>query len=668
MATLEEIRAERARRAAGPQNDKKETQGFLDWVINGDDFDIGTWLNMAGESMTLGLVGDEAAAKADELIGRGDYEERRDFYRQNEADMRENSPVASFAADVAGGLVPAAGVVGGAARAANLGRAALSGLGYGAAAGGTYGFMEGEGDLSDRVNNGLVGAAMGGALGGAAPLVGRAAGRSTQALREAWARHAANKGLARNLSVSPTASRVMSEMVDMDDPNAMRQSLQRAGPRNMLADSGPMQAGSLDTVMQAPGPAARIARQRIDQRGVDAGKAINQALDDTMGAPGGITTAQRGVRNSTQGNRTFTYDTAYAQPIDYAGGAGRALEGLQGRIPGEAIEYANKLMRVRGEQSPQIMARIADDGSVAFERLPDVRQWDYIKQALDAMARRGDGNGLMGGQTPLGSSYQALAREVRDTLKTAVPAYGEALEAGADTISRVNAIEFGSKVLNPSTTREAVDDMLQGMTGPEKTAIKQGLRQNIDDLLARVSAVASDQNVDAREAQKAIGLLTSRANREKLQSVLGDDWAQLAPKIDEALTAMGLRASVATNSRTMGRQATDAALNDAIEPGLLRQGKVVDAAKNTAATVMGASREAVAKQKASVKNELADLLTRDGQGTQILDLIEAARQNQQVSRQPALRAALLSALSTGSLASTGANQAPDWLRNLIPQL
>lgn len=136
---------------------------------------IGATLNKAGESMTFGLVGDEASAAVESLIPGVDYDARRDHYRQQEEVLERDNPGIALAAEIGGGLVGAAvpvlGTMGTLGRGASIGsRILASGL-AGAGMGGTYGFMEGEG-ISDRLRQGQLGAAVGGAAGIVAPAIG----------------------------------------------------------------------------------------------------------------------------------------------------------------------------------------------------------------------------------------------------------------------------------------------------------------------------------------------------------------------------------------------------------------------------------------------------------------------------------------------------------------
>lgn len=132
---------------------------------------IGTALNRGGESMTLGVVGDEAAAAADAMVGRGGYDERLSKYRGDERQFREENPGASFAAELAPALIPGAGAAGLVSKLGNVvGRVGAGAL-AGAAAGGLYGFSEGEGGAQERLKNARFSALAGAAFGAAAPKV-----------------------------------------------------------------------------------------------------------------------------------------------------------------------------------------------------------------------------------------------------------------------------------------------------------------------------------------------------------------------------------------------------------------------------------------------------------------------------------------------------------------
>ncbi len=180
-ALIEKAKRERARRQGAQATDKPEADMSLmgrlkDNVIGVDDGvnsfgeNAAAALNIAGESLTMGLVGDEASAGLDAAMGRGPYEDRLQVRRQQEAGFRERNPKTALAAEIAPALIPGAGAAQALKGVSKLGRAGAGAL-VGAASGGTYGFMEGEGDISNRVQGGTAGAVLGGLIGGAAPKV-----------------------------------------------------------------------------------------------------------------------------------------------------------------------------------------------------------------------------------------------------------------------------------------------------------------------------------------------------------------------------------------------------------------------------------------------------------------------------------------------------------------
>lgn len=174
-----------------------------------------------------------------------------------------------------------------------------------------------------------------------------------------------------------------------------------------------------------PTTTARTYMENAVQQSVDG---LGQTLDATFGAPLGVNNVSTALRTGSQPARSAAYDAAYATPIDYASDAGRNLESLIGRVERAApgtIALANRLMAGEGVQSQQIMANVAEDGSVTFTRMPDTQQIDYITRALNHMAESGDGRGAMGGTTDIGRVLGNLARDIRGSLREVNPQYGD---------------------------------------------------------------------------------------------------------------------------------------------------------------------------------------------------------------------------------------------------
>lgn len=572
----------------------------------------------AADVTSMGL-GDEAAAGLGTLIdklpgGKGaGYSQNLDEIRGNQATAQSENPKSYMAGQLAGGV--AQGLAVGPGILANspsvLGRAA-GGMITGGGMGAVYGAGSGS-DAKSRAEDALKSGAIGAAVGGAVPLALAGGSSVYSKVADAIAGHSA----AQSADTSPQVMRMLQSAMEADGTLGPKgqANIAAAGPDAMLADAGPNAKAILDTAIQRGGPGGAAARDAIANRTSGAADTVTSALDANLGAPEGVTAAQSAIRQGTSGARQSAYDAAYSAPIDYSAPEGKAIEDMvKNRVPQSAISAANELMRTEGNSSKQILAKVADDGSVTFEKLPDVRQLDYITRGLNEVADRANGTGKLGGTTATGRAYSNLSQELRDNLKTLVPEYGNALETAADPIRRSKAIEFGSQMLSPSVTRDQVSQAVTGMTGPEKEALAQGVRSRLDDMMANVTRTVQDGDSTAREAVKAIKDLSSRANREKLTEAIGADKADaLFAQIDQAAKSFDLRAAVAENSKTYARQATDRQIGQMTEPGFIGkalQGKPLEASKRIAQAITGQTPEAIAGRQNDIYSQLAGVLTR----------------------------------------------------------
>ncbi len=133
---------------------------------------VGSFLNKGGESMTMGLIGDEASAAVESLMPGVNYETRRDHYRGQEELFEQTNPGMALTADIGGAVAAPLGALGAVGKGAGMfKRMAASGIASGAM-GGTYGLMEGGGDLDNRVADAKSAAYLSGGLGLAAPGAG----------------------------------------------------------------------------------------------------------------------------------------------------------------------------------------------------------------------------------------------------------------------------------------------------------------------------------------------------------------------------------------------------------------------------------------------------------------------------------------------------------------
>ncbi|QIG75014.1 hypothetical protein EVC14_016 [Rhizobium phage RHph_I3_18] len=550
------------------------------------------------------------------------YEQALAEGRADQASLEETNPVSSIAGKVTGGVGLGSALAKGglslaanAPRSAGLGQMVVRGAGDGAILGSIYGFGAGEDGILNRGWEAGKGALLGGAIGGAIPVVAKSVSSAYRSVMDAMAARKA----AEAAGTSPEVASMLSNVLEADGslgPQGMR-NMARAGKEAMLADAGPNARQALDTAIQSGGPGSVSARGAIDARVARSAGDMTTALDDSLGAPKGVFSARKEIADQARPLLREAYEGAtgaYAQPINYASQEGQALEKMiAGRVPGDIIRNANRLMQLDGNTSKQILANIADDGSVTFQQLPDVRQVDYITRALRQAAESGEGQGALGGQTQIGAAYQRLAKDIRSQLRGLVPEYGNALDLAADPISRSQAVELGAKAISPSMRTDQFADALDGMSIAEKGAVSQGIRSEIEHRVSQVTRTLQDGNVDAREAIKALKDLSSRANREKVTLAIGQGPAnKLFDEVDRIATSFELRAGVAENSKTFARQAVSGRIDQMTAPGVVgkaAQGEPLKAGKRVAQLLSGQTPEKITARQQQIYSELARFLT-----------------------------------------------------------
>ena len=595
----------------------------------------------------------------DELAGAVKGEGAQANSRALTSAMQRENPVETTALNVAGAvattapLAMAAGPTVAAAAPASRGGQALLAIPTGGILGAAEGAVYQAGEGGDPAQGAIIGGLVGAGAGLAAPY----ASAAVQRLGE-WAQRTDVATVATALGVSRDAATVIRNAFRAGDMQSAKAALDAAGEQGMLADAGQSARELLDAAASAGGQAGTIAREAVEERAAGTSDRLNAALNDAFGEPLGAETAKRAIRGSTASTRKDLYSTAYAQPIDYAGSGGRYLESLLKRVPDSAIKNANDLMNIAGEESAQILARVADDGSVGFEKMPDVRQVHYILQGLDDAIEAATGQ--FGRGTTRSGKLKSLRSQIANTVKREVPEFAAAQDAAADSIRRESAIQSGYEALRAGTRRETLADTLRNASKAEKDALKQGVRSYIDDTLANVGRTITDANVDARESMKLVRDLSSKANRIKVSQILGREEAdRLFAALEKETISLELRAAIATNSKTAIRQSIQGGVADQTAPGFLgtlMQGEPINATKTIVQALTGETSEAVQIRKMGIFEEIATALTNvQGRGAQrALGTIQKAIEGQPIK---SAEAAQIAQVLTASGFLTGQSQA-----------
>ena len=415
---------------------------------------MGAFLGNVFQGATFGF--------ADELAGAlgGDTEALRMKREMDE----QTYPKATLAADITGAIAggaplaaastPAVAAVTPAALVPKVITGTLLGglVGAGEGALSGAGYADGE-DVGDAAKKGaLTGAAFGGAAGALVPL----ASAGIKSLIT-WGKGKDTRIISRVLGVDRKTAEVIKSGMAADDPAKALAKISAAGDDAMLADGGKGMSGLLDASMQFNPGAARVAGTRIEERAARAAKRLASVFDDVLGqADAGIKTAAKSIAARTAKVREAAYEKAFSMPIDYASDAGRAIDDVVDRVPkdmlGKAVKVANDAMQIEGRTAKQIMATIADDGTVTFSKPLDIFQLNELKKALGEAGRGAvDRFGRLTGE---GRRIKGLEVDLAKALGEAVPEYKAAVKLGGDKIAEDMALDLGRKMLSPQVTRE----------------------------------------------------------------------------------------------------------------------------------------------------------------------------------------------------------------------
>jgi hypothetical protein len=553
--------------------------------------------------------------------------------------MQRQRPAETLGLNIAGGVTGTAGAlaaapqavssalaaaVGQGSRAAQVARAALTGSGAGMLEGAVY-------------------AAAGGILGGAAPLASEAFANIARIFKRS------DIGtIASTFKISRDAAKVIKNTFDQggDIPAAVA-NLQRAGSEGMLADAGPAAQALLDAASISGGTAGRTVRDAISERMSRTSASVEETLNQSLGDPAaGPRTAVNEIAARTAPQRERAYGLAYGTPIDYATEQGRKIEAMLSRINRidpkvlrDAIAEANADMEYRNISNQQIMAQIADDGRVVFTEMPNVQQLDEIKKALGKIAYD-QNTDQFGRLTNAGKRYAGLATELRDAISDAVKPYGAAVSIGGDKLAEERAFSLGQELLKAGTRLEDITFELGKFPSQAQIdAAKSGLRLYIDEALGNVRAIASDPSADVLEARqviKAVTDLSSDKARAKIKKLMGAEADALLSQIDQAAQSATVRAAMAQNSKTAGRQSIDKTVSQLTEPsvvGQALQGEAVNTTKALIQAVTGQTGEYTVARRQRIYNDIAKALTekRGENALTALRVLDAAMRGQEMT-------------------------------------
>lgn len=405
----------------------------------------------------------------------------------------------------------------------------------GAVYGGAHGAGEGN-EADERARNAGWGAAFGAPLAAGLGLVGRGLGNA--------AGYVAN----RVRPVPPAlqgydraaVDRVAREVADDNLGVTWRQQAAQLGPEGMLGDMGRNTQAATAGLARSPGGPRSIILGALDARKAGAPGRITQDVDAALGpAPNLPETIEATARQYKAAAKPFR-DQFQQSPVPYT----QQLEGIftglgddLGPVLTTARRYAN-IDPASGQK--QFFARQnPQSGQWQIERVPNASEWDYIKRALDNMARGQDKND----QRIFGHWARQVREGVDEALSPGAPqqspwAQARALEA--DNFQIAEGVDAGrsafSKGISPDQMRAEMFGVGQpargGMSAAARAGYGLGARDEVRQIMGN-SATAWGPNAD-NAARRALGADNAR---EKLEIIAGQPAAQTLTRRLDAETA-----------------------------------------------------------------------------------------------------------------------------------
>lgn len=563
----------------------------------------------------------------DEIVGSVMGDDARDQIRAAQAAVADRRPGQAIVGQLGAGIattLPAALALT-PLRGASLLRTALTGGAVGATGGAIEGGISGYGSgetPDERVLNAqqraLLGGAFGAGFGAGGPILGASVARGLAALSGRRVQQAAEEA-----GTSPEAMRGAAQLGGIQPDLAVP-----AIPTSLAEASTPFRQG-LNASMAVPSAAIEPTMGLLNRYATEASGRLKDTMDELLGEASGVKLQQRDLMRDTAERRAEVYDAAYNAPIDYSGEAGRQLQTLIGTVDDDIIRRANTLMAREGNRSAQMRVTLDEAGNITgFESVPDVRQIDYITRALQSRASEA----IRSGATEDVATLTRQNRRIRETLDGLVPEYRTARSEAAEIIGQREAFDTGYDALSSNMKREDVLMAVEDMTPGELSNVRSGLRQRIDDIMARASSPLDPEAAEYGEAMNALRNLTSRVNQDKLRMVMGDDEAQaLFSQLEEIIPAMLTRMrGVAAGSQTAPINLAQGVISEGA--GSAPTGDPISDLRAGAQSILSYGAPTQGEARQAVAAELAPLLAQQRTPQEFMRMQELLSQTSQAMR------------------------------------
>jgi len=423
--------------------------------------------------------------------------------------------------------------------------------------------------------------------------------------------------IATEFGISIEAARFIKEAFESGaSMKDMLSQAERVGDSKMLADANEAFVSLVDASKASSPSVGNVIDQRVTGRVEKKSNELQQDIDTTLGVkPEGTQTIIEKVSKDTAGARGDAYNKAYNHVVDYKSTVGKKIKTVLNRVDPkdmeEAITEANKMLRDKGMTQFQVMARFDNLGNLSLEKDLNFVQLDYIKRGLDTLGGKIDN---IGQPTPSAIMSQGQSRDLRNALVQSNPAYGDALAIGQGKIKTQQAIVLGSKLLNTRTTLDEVKRMVKSASKEELSGARQGIREQIENIMSNAKTASGQKTAsEVKEAMKLVTEMSSRANKDKLKLILGENTANaMFKRLDEVRKTLEVQTGVRLGSPTAPRGEIIKQADEMVAGGAWKSigsGNPKRAIKKMTEFLTGTGEEYTAQESGRIFKELADVLT-----------------------------------------------------------
>lgn len=572
---------------------------------------IGAAIDGVAQGLTFN-TSDEIAAGLSTGFGLlGDYDEALKAERDRMAENARLNPGISLAGNLMGGVGTGAGLIKSGVslipRFANAGLKARIGAGAaeGAAYGAAFGAGAAEGGAADRVKGAYTGGLVGGGIGGAIPVVGTAMRGVGSAAYDAVAPKVNAVINARGEAARRVGDAFRRDAQMQQFPLSKADEAAGFVPgqdiRNFDRGGETVRALTRSVANQSPESRGVIERV-VSDRFAGQGQRLKYALDRAVGGRTDDMAFQDALLSKASQQNRSAYEAAFAK--DFGGAPPMVFDELAGRVPASAMANAMKVAKAEGRPFGQHLIASIDEAAdtVAFKRMPSLREWHYIQRGLRSSAD----SAYRSGAGEVGTAYKQLHREVLEAMDSANPAYQEARRGAAAFFGAEDALDAGRKFVFQNRNIRHASRAFGKMKPAEKEAFKVGFA---GELLEKIGQTSDRRNV--------INQIFATPNaRDKISLVMGPNAARELEAFAKVETAADMMRGALGNSTT-ARQLVELGLGAG--GGYMTTGDMTGAV--TGAAMARGLRLAGVKAEENVLRRVSKALLSSDRG----ELAEAAR-------------------------------------------